>query len=159
MRIREIRELVASTSDSAFAVDASGQIVAWNQAAEAMMGLPAGEVMGKPCAEIIHGTDECGPVCSPDCTVKQAIRKHHAIGNFDLQIQTAKGKQWCNIPVLIAGEPGSTIPYSIHIIRQIADQLHISRTTVNNHIQRILRKLNAHSRLEALRRAEHARLI
>jgi PAS domain S-box-containing protein len=220
MRIREIRELVASTSDSAFAVDASGQIVAWNLAAEAMTGLPAGEVMGKPCAEIIHGTDECGPVCSPDCTVKQAIRKHHPLSNFDLQIQTAKGKQWCNISVLIAGDAGSTMPYSIHIIRQIdvhkrlellmrdfivtgtqmpaeqartlisstrptgretelsdreldvlrllatgittsaiADQLHISRTTVNNHIQRILRKLNAHSRLEAIRRAEHARLI
>jgi len=220
MRIREIRELVASTSDSAFAVDGSGQIVAWNHAAETMTGLAAGEVMGKPCAEIIHGTDECGPVCSPDCTVKQAIRKHHPMGNFDLQIQTAKGKQWCNISVLIAGEAGSTMPYSIHIIRQIdvhkrlellmrdfivagtqmpaeqartlisstratgretelsdreldvlrllatgittsaiAEQLHISRTTVNNHIQHILRKLDAHSRLEAIRRAELARLI
>jgi DNA-binding NarL/FixJ family response regulator len=41
----------------------------------------------------------------------------------------------------------------------IAEKLHISRTTVNNHIQHILRKLNAHSRLEAIRRAEHARLI
>ena len=42
---------------------------------------------------------------------------------------------------------------------QIARQLHISRTTVNNHVQHILRKLNAHSRLEAIRRAEHAGLI
>jgi DNA-binding NarL/FixJ family response regulator len=41
----------------------------------------------------------------------------------------------------------------------IANQLHISRTTVNNHIQRLLHKLNAHSRLEAIRRAERAGLI
>ncbi|RMG50565.1 MAG: DNA-binding response regulator [Acidobacteria bacterium] len=41
----------------------------------------------------------------------------------------------------------------------IADRLCISRTTVNNHIQHILRKLNAHSRLEAIRRAERAGLI
>jgi DNA-binding NarL/FixJ family response regulator len=41
----------------------------------------------------------------------------------------------------------------------IADQLSISRTTVNNHIQHILHKLNAHTRLEAIRRAEHAGLI
>jgi DNA-binding NarL/FixJ family response regulator len=41
----------------------------------------------------------------------------------------------------------------------IAKQLHISRTTVNNHVQHILNKLNAHTRLEAIRRAEHAGLI
>ncbi len=41
----------------------------------------------------------------------------------------------------------------------IAERLHISRTTVNNHVQHILRKLGAHNRLEAIRRAEHAGLI
>jgi len=41
----------------------------------------------------------------------------------------------------------------------IASQLHISRTTVNNHIQHILKKLDSHTRLEAIRRAEHAGLI
>lgn len=41
----------------------------------------------------------------------------------------------------------------------IAERLGISRTTVNNHVQHILSKLNAHSRLEAIRRAEHAGLI
>jgi len=41
----------------------------------------------------------------------------------------------------------------------IANQLHISRDTVSNHIQHILGKLNVHTRLEAIRRAEHARLI
>ncbi|MBK9316554.1 MAG: response regulator transcription factor [Acidobacteria bacterium] len=30
---------------------------------------------------------------------------------------------------------------------------------VNNHIQNILKKLNAHTRLEAVRRAEYAGLI
>lgn len=41
----------------------------------------------------------------------------------------------------------------------IAQSLHISKTTVNNHIQNILGKLNAHSRLEAIRRAELSGLI
>ena len=43
--------------------------------------------------------------------------------------------------------------------QKIAEQLFISRTTVNNHIQHILKKLDAHTRLEAVRRAEQARLI
>ncbi|MBS1769860.1 MAG: response regulator transcription factor [Acidobacteria bacterium] len=41
----------------------------------------------------------------------------------------------------------------------IAKDLHISRNTADNHIQHILKKLNAHSRLEAVRRAELAGLI
>lgn len=41
----------------------------------------------------------------------------------------------------------------------IARQLSISRTTLNNHIQHILRKLDCHSRLEAIRRAERAGLL
>jgi DNA-binding NarL/FixJ family response regulator len=40
-----------------------------------------------------------------------------------------------------------------------SEQLHISRTTVNNHVQHILRKLGAHTRLEAIRRAEHSGLL
>ena len=41
----------------------------------------------------------------------------------------------------------------------ISDQLHISPTTVNNHVQHLLHKLDSHTRLEAIRRAEHAGLI
>lgn len=41
----------------------------------------------------------------------------------------------------------------------IANELKISATTVNNHVQRILKKLSAHTRLEAVRLAEKARLI
>jgi PAS domain S-box-containing protein len=220
MRIREIKDLVKSTSDSAFAVDGCGQIVAWNHAAETMFGMPADEAIGKACGEIIQGMDECGPVCSADCSVQQAVRNHHPVGNFDLHVQTASARQWCNVSVMIADEANSTMPFSIHIIRQIdvrkrlellvrdfvvtgtglapeqattlisssraparetelsdrevnvlkllargvtttavAEQLHISRTTVNNHIQHILRKLDVHTRLEAIRRAEHAGLI
>ncbi|MEK7723529.1 MAG: LuxR C-terminal-related transcriptional regulator [Acidobacteriota bacterium] len=41
----------------------------------------------------------------------------------------------------------------------IAEQLFISKTTANNHIQHIMKKLGAHTRLEAIRRAEQAGLI
>lgn len=43
--------------------------------------------------------------------------------------------------------------------KKIASELFISPTTVNNHVQHIIKKLNAHGRLEAIRRAEHAGLI
>jgi PAS domain S-box-containing protein len=220
MRLREIRNLVDNTSDCAFAVDGAGKIAAWNSAAEAMFGLRPDEAVGMACGEILQGMDECGMVCSNECTVQQSVRKHHPIRNFDLRVQTVQGRQWCNVSVLIAEEATSTVPYSIHIVRlvdtrkrleilvrdfvvtetglpaeqaatlisttrapsrdtelsereveilrmlakgattaAISEELHISRTTVNNHVQHILRKLDAHTRLEAIRRAEHAGLI
>lgn len=220
MLLRELKELVDSTADAAFAVDGAGLIVAWNAGAERMFGLTLEEVAGKHCGEILCGTDECGPVCTPECSIRQAASHGQQINNFDLQVQTAQGKQWCNVSVLLAEVANSQLPYSIHIIRgidvrkrlellmrdfivneaglpaedmkamnattrsparevnltgrelevlrllakgatteAIAGQLHISRTTVNNHIQHILHKLNAHTRLEAIRRAEHAGLI
>ena len=220
MRFEEIKRMVSSTSDAAFAVDGEGSVVAWNSAAERLFALPTTDAVGRPCREIVQGTDECGAVCSQDCTVRQAVLVRHPIGNFDLLISTATGRQWCNVSVLIAENGIATNPHAIHIIRpidlrkrleilvrdfivtntnvkaeeavalipttraaakdaelsnreleilrllgsgasttMIAAQLHISRTTVNNHVQHILRKLGAHNRLEAIRRAEHAGLI
>jgi len=220
MRFAEIKQMVESTSDAAFVVDASGLIVAWNHAAEGMFEKPAADVMGKPCGQILQGANERGPVCSRDCTIQQAVRKHHPVHNFDLQVKTSKGIEWCNVSVLVAEEMYPSGPYSIHIVRSndtgkrleillrdfaqgqshsasgmenlglnlnrspiletnltkrelevlrilakggttssIATELHISRTTVNNHVQNILRKLDVHTRLEAIRRAEYAGLI
>jgi len=42
---------------------------------------------------------------------------------------------------------------------KIAEKLFISQTTARNHIQNIFKKLSAHTRLEAVRRAERAGLI
>ncbi len=220
MRSEEIKRMAESTSDAAFAVDGEGLVVAWNHAAEALFALPASEAMGRPCGDIVQGADECGAVCSQECTVRQAVAKRHPISNFDLVMNTASGRQWCNVSVLVAENGSSTNPFAVHIIRpidlrkrleilvrdfvvsktnvlpeeavalisstrvaareakltdreleilrllgkgrttpRIAGQLHISRTTVNNHVQHILRKLDSHTRLEAIRRAEHAGLI
>ena len=46
-----------------------------------------------------------------------------------------------------------------HTTRAIANQLNISLATVKNHIKHILTKLDAHTRLEAIRHAESAGLI
>jgi PAS domain S-box-containing protein len=43
--------------------------------------------------------------------------------------------------------------------RAIANQLNISSATVNNHIKHILRKLDVHTRLEAIRHAESVGVI
>lgn len=220
MRLTEIREIVDSTGDPAFAVDGAGTVVAWNSAATEAFGVSAGEVKGHRCCDLVKGSDERGSFCSAECAVRQSARRGRNIRNFDLLLQTKAGMQWHNVSILIVRETSSLVPYAIHILRNIhtlkrleilvrdflmnntglspeesakvlsasraparvaelsrqelavlrllakgsatrmiAQQLHISPATVNNHIQHILAKLDVHTRLEAIRRAESAGLI
>jgi PAS domain S-box-containing protein len=215
----QIRDLVQGTADPAFSVDGSGTIVAWNAAAEAFFGVPADQAIGRPCGDVVRGSDECGPVCSPNCAILQAVRRRQPVHTCDMQVQTAQGTQWCNVSVLIVNND-SPYPSSVHVIRgadavkrlellvrgflvseaslspeqardvlsskrtasrevaltprevevlrllatggttaRIAARLGVSRATVNNHVQHIFSKLDAHTRLEAVRRAERAGLL
>jgi len=63
---------------------------------------------------------------------------------------------------------GALTPREREVLRQLArggtttrisKELSISRATVNNHVQHILFKLGAHSRMEAVRRAESAGIL
>ena len=220
MRKYEIKQLVESTSDPAFAVNGMHSIEFWNKPVEKFTGIESKEVIGKSCFSIVQGNDECGKFCRFNCSILEATGKHNPVRNFDLEIKTKQGRKWCNISILIADEDESVSPYTIHILRpidvskrlevlvrdfvinetslpaehakeltssirtpvretslsdreleiikllakgkstkKIAGQLFISPTTVNNHVQHILKKLNAHTRLEAIRRAEHAGLV
>jgi PAS domain S-box-containing protein len=219
MRREQLRKLVDGTADPAFVVDGKGLVVAWNEAAQALFGTTADAAIGRSCASIVHAQDECGPVCSRDCIVHQAVASGRPLKSFDAQLRTAGGLQWCNVSVLIADAGGSGERHAVHVVRpadvrtrlemvvrdfvvgktgmpaeqaaamiasriaarasdlsereleilralarggstrSIAADCHISSTTVNNHIQHVLRKLGAHTRLEAIRRAERARLI
>lgn len=220
MKLGDIKKLVDGTADAAFALDPSGLITAWNAAAEALFGVPKTEAVGRGCADILHGVDECGRACGESCTIRQMAQNRQPLKSYDIQVRTGEKPQWFNISVLIVEETKSVAPHTVHIARpadlhkrfellmrdfvvsetdlplvhidalrspkrtptkftelsareieilqflargersaDIAKRLFISRTTVNNHIQHIFKKLDAHSRLEAVRRAEQAGLI
>lgn len=215
----QVAKLVSGTFDPAFVINGSGIILAWNEAAEALFGVSQEIAVHSTCASIVRGVDECGSLCSPDCMIKQAIIHRRAVRNFDVQVKTPQGMQWCNVTTVLLRQ-SSALPQAMLILRPIeltkrmellfqdfvksevqpaasgdgktirlprnlarnadlttrereilhhlatglpgsciAVKMKITRTTVNNHIQHILKKLNAHSRLEALRRAEAAGLL
>lgn len=220
MRDLDIARLVEGTADAAFVVDGQGLVTAWNDAAHTLFGLTSDQVVGRSCASVVRGSDECGAVCADNCSLRQAAARHRPAANFDIIVPTVDGPQWCNVSVLIVDAAGGMGPHLVHILRAVdlgkrlemavrdfvvtktslpaeqaltlitgrptaahnavlsqreievlgllargsstrgvASELHISRTTVNNHVQHILRKLNAHTRLEAIHRAERAGLV
>ena len=76
MKLTDVKRLVDSTSDPALAVDGLGSIAAWNAAATEFFGIEPAAAIGRPCDEIMQGTDECGTVCSQDCTVQRLSLIH-----------------------------------------------------------------------------------
>jgi DNA-binding CsgD family transcriptional regulator len=220
MQLQQVSALLESTSDPSFAVDGSGRISAWNSAAVTYFAVTAQDAIGKPCCQIVQGSDECGVVCTPNCSTMQAMRGHRSVGNFDLLVKTPHGQRWCNMSVLLVNTEPSGTQLAMHIAhevdfrkriellvqkfvrselastteqsgvltrvnqsnlrdtslsereieilkmiakgastRSVSQDLYISPSTVNNHVQHILRKLNASNRLDAVRRAEHSGLI
>lgn len=219
----EVRDVLETTADAAFAVDCEGLVVGWNAKATAVFGISATEAIGKACCSLITGSDECGSVCSNCCPLIQALNtelvNQRAVDSFDLLVPTLDGPVWHNVSVLLVADNSHHKTIAIHILKKvdirkrlemvirdfllgaglspdasqavinsyrlaknaailsprelqilqmlsggqsteaIGDELCISRTTVNNHLQNILRKLDVHSRLEAIRRAEKSGLL
>jgi len=205
-------DIVASTADPAFATDEEGRIVIWNRAAEKLLGYSPAEVLGRPCHEVLCGTDVFeNRFCDESCALMGMARRHEAIRRFEMQLRTEtadlvrvgvsvvvipgpRPSQHTVVHLLqpvaredaTSGAPrdGSLVDPSVpprppppahaltdrelEVLRrlgngsstqEIADSLFISVTTVRNHVQNILRKLDVHSKLEAVSLALRHRLI
>ena len=119
MASRQITEFVNGTGDAAFAINESGMISAWNKAAEELFGLSAADAIGLACHEVMKGANEGGAICSEDCAIQRALKANDPVPNFDARVQTAAGRQWTNISILMVTESGSGARHAIHIVRLI----------------------------------------
>lgn len=116
MHLCELRDLVSSTSDAAFVLNSETGVVAWNAGAEAFFGVPPTDALGQDCADLVGGCDENGPVCSHHCRIKQALQEHRRVNNFDMQVNTPRGKIWCTACVLFAASDDLDHSLLVHII-------------------------------------------
>lgn len=119
MQSKWLLQLVQGTGDAAFVVDASGRISAWNLAAEALFGLSSEEVTDRPCHEILQGIQESGPFCSQHCSIHQALETNRPVANFDLQLQTKRGREWCNLTIEMVTAPESSERCAVHLVRRL----------------------------------------
>lgn len=192
-----------NAGDASFAVDAAQRIVLWNRAAEALLGWPRAEALGKPCYDVLAGRDAAGNLgCYARCAVVVMAERGEPIQSRDLCYRTRDGRSlWVNVSTLVLPQPQpGDSRICIHLFRDISHQrriedliealaaregqaraerspldvltrrerevlgllargvetraiartLFISPITVRNHVQRLLRKLGAHSRAEAV---------
>ncbi len=85
--------VLAATAEPAFAFDSNGRIVAWNPAAEKLLGYAAHKVLAKNCSDVLCGRDVSGHTyCNEFCSVRRAIARNESVHAFEMDIRTAAGK-------------------------------------------------------------------
>ena len=170
-----VERALGNVNVPAYVIDPDGILVWLNPAAERLVG----DARGRRFTEVVSATDRprakdeftkkiIGTVPSTDASVHvlrpdgsearieissaPLHRGHRIVGVFGLVSRPAE------TPARAAKHPKLT-PREVGILRliaegdstdQIAEKLHIARETVRNHVRSMLKKLDAHSRIEAI---------
>ncbi len=108
----------------AMLTDEQGTVVLWNKAAERLLGFRAGEVVGRPCHEVIRGVTLSGqPFCSLSCAVGHRLGCGGGVRNFDIQTRTKGGKViWLNVSSLPVPSRKKDRFLFVHLFRDIGKQ-------------------------------------
>ncbi|MBI2941604.1 MAG: PAS domain-containing protein [Chloroflexi bacterium] len=198
--------LFGNTADACFAVDGQQRVVLWNDAAEALLGHRARQVMGRSCFQVICAVDTHGRAfCQRRCFLHVGASRGQFHPSHRLALQTADGQhRTVDLSTVLVPPTCPGGPYLVHYLRpversaeslpppsaagsqngaggnllsplthreyevlallargattdQVATALSITRVTARNHIQHLMDKFIAHSRLEvvALARQHH----
>ncbi len=82
-RARRAASALGESGGAAFVVALDGTVVAWNDAAAALLGIPAETAIGQKCWELVRGVGPDGrPVCHSRCAVMDGARRgvaHHYV--------------------------------------------------------------------------------
>lgn len=138
------------------AFDGELQVVAWNDAAEELTGVPAEEAIGRPCWDVLCGVDTRGGlVCHRGCSGARLMRQGWPVSAQELLIKTAGGRRPVMMSTIALRANGSE-PLYVHVLRngQVATAAEEAETGASP--QLTPRQLEV---LEALAAGEPAKLI
>ncbi len=118
--LRVNRQELDALSEAAFATDARGVIVAWNRAAEDLLGKQAQWVIGNPCARVLTGCDRFGrSVCGVHCQPLEGVdwRTGRGTPHPNLSVRLGDGSRcWLMVVALPAEIDGQAV--LLHVARQ-----------------------------------------
>jgi len=118
---KDVLDIISTTADGAFAIDARGRIIMWNKAAEKLLGFKSEEVVGKHCFEVVSGRDQYENLfCFQDCQVMRLAKKGEPVRNYDLLMKGKNGKSlWANVSVLIIPGVKRNLFTMLHLFREV----------------------------------------
>ena len=122
---------IFSTSETAYAVDRDGQIVAWNEAAARTFGYTESEALGERCWELLSGRDIFGnPSCCEGCPIRATAFNNKLVNRFQIDFETAEHEyeRFTVSPLMLFDGPGNEV--LVHLCRP---DLEVTENAVTNH--------------------------
>jgi DNA-binding CsgD family transcriptional regulator len=105
------------SGDAFFAFDAGLTVVAWNEAAEHLTGIPAESAIGHPCWDVLHGVSERGDViCHPGCSNARLAREGWPLSCTRMLIATPSGRKALSISTITVRRTGEE-PIVLNLMR------------------------------------------
>jgi PAS domain S-box-containing protein len=116
-----LTQVLARAADGAFAIGPAGRVVLWNRAAERILGWSAREVLGRPCCEVLVGSDVNGNrLCYQGCHVMSLVEQGEAVQHFEMQTRAKTGKSvWLDISILEAPAADGGRSMIVHLFRDV----------------------------------------
>jgi two-component system phosphate regulon sensor histidine kinase PhoR len=101
--------ILANIADGIVAVDREGQVVLWNEAAERITGIRAGDAIGRSTLQVLQRTLESGDETGPG-----------AIGDRLLSIRRGDDEVWLSLTEAIMRDPAGAVSGRIFAFRDIS---------------------------------------
>ncbi len=126
---RRLDAIIQNTTDGIMLVDRDRRILSINPALERMCGWGAGEVIGRPCRDVLHSLDRVGAsVCEYGCPMQQSMAGGDAVPYLEVSVLTKEGSR-VDISasyVFVDAGPGQS-GYGVVIARDIAKPKQVER--------------------------------
>lgn len=85
-------ETRASGEPAAIGIDGDHRIVLWNRATERLLGIPASQVMGRRCHEVLEGRDAFNNrFCHAACAPLIMLARGEAVSGFEIGVTSGRG--------------------------------------------------------------------
>ncbi|MBI3049770.1 MAG: PAS domain-containing protein [Acidobacteria bacterium] len=119
--LASVAKLFANTADGVWVSGKQGEILFWNHAAEAIMGYPAEQVVGRCCRDVFGGCDANGNrVCGWPCPIKTLLHGGDLVEHFDMATQTKTGQPlWIDVSCVAVPSGDNGPPTIVHLFRDV----------------------------------------
>ncbi|MCF6277642.1 MAG: PAS domain S-box protein, partial [Anaerolineales bacterium] len=90
------------------------KIIRTNRAGEALLGIPADEIVGRRCYELVHSTEEYYPACPLPRSIQSRQRE-------DMEFYQPEYKRWLSVSVDPIINADGHVESVVHIVRDITE--------------------------------------
>lgn len=107
---------IVDIGDAVFTVDGSQRIVAWNAAAERLLGYSMSEVVGQRCHDVLACGDRPAALCRAHCALPGKTERR-PLPPIDVTLRTRDGGSRCLAMSTMTARTASGQPRIVHLLR------------------------------------------